>query len=118
MQRQGTTNAKWLLGEAIEISIIKRGGPMSTLDVITLRILALEVANASGGAKRKAHVIGDIGCLGLGLNMAVIVFVHAVHGFGFRMMGGDINWGEDKHHITIKARGEEIHLLNLQDVLI
>jgi hypothetical protein len=52
--RHGTTYGKGLLGEAVEINIIDRGGPMSTLEVIALRILALEVANASGGAKSKA----------------------------------------------------------------
>ena len=87
---------------------------MNTLEIIALRIWTLEVANASGGAEREAPVIGDIGGLGLGPNMAVIAFVHAFHGFGFRMRGRDTNWGEDKHHITIKARGEEIYLLNLQ----
>jgi hypothetical protein len=83
-----------------------------------LRILALEVANASGGAKRKAHGIGDIGCLGLGPNMAVIAFVHVVHRFGLRMRGRETNWGEDKHHITIKAWAQEIHFLNSQGVII
>ena len=39
---------------------------MSTLEVSALRIWTLEVANTSGRAKRKAHVIGDIGGLGLG----------------------------------------------------
>ena len=38
---------------------------MSTLEVIALRICTLEVANASGRAKNKAHVVGDIGGLGL-----------------------------------------------------
>jgi hypothetical protein len=91
---------------------------MSTLEVIALRILALEVANASGGTKRKAHGIGDIGCLGLGPNMSIIAFVHAVHGFGLCMRCRDTNWGEDEHHITIKARGQEIHLFNSQSVII
>ena len=91
---------------------------MSTLEVIALKICTLEVANASGGPKRKAHVIGDIGGLGFGPNMAVIAFVHAIHGFGLCMRGSPTNWGEDKHHITIKARGEEIHLLNVQGVII
>jgi hypothetical protein len=66
---------------------------MSTLEVIALRILALEVANASGGTKRKVHGIGDIGCLGLGPNMAIIAFVHAVHGFGLCIKGRDTNRG-------------------------
>ena len=91
---------------------------MSTLEVIALRILALEVASASGRANNKAHVIAHIGDMGLGLNMAVIEFVHAVHGFGLRMRGQNTNWGEDKHSITIKLRGEELHLLNLQGVII
>ena len=118
MQRQGTTNVEGLLGESIKINVIHIGGPMSTLEVITLRIWTLEVANASGGAKKKANVIGDIGGLGLGPNMAVIAFVHAFHGFGFRMRGRDTNWGEHKHTITIKPRGEETHLFNLQGVII
>jgi len=105
MQMQGTTNGEGLFGEAIEICIIDRGSPMSMLEVIAHRILALEVANASGGAKTKAHVIGDIAGLNLGPNMAVITFVHAVHGFGLRMRGRETNWGKDKHEITIKARG-------------
>jgi hypothetical protein len=78
---------------------------MSTLEVIALRILAQEVANTSGRPKRKPHGIGDIGCLGLGPNMAVVAFIHAVHGFGLRKRGRDTNWGEDKHHITIKSWG-------------
>ena len=52
---------------------------MSTLEVIALRILALEVPNVSGGTLNKAHVIGDIGGLGFGPNMAVMAFVHAIH---------------------------------------
>ena len=60
---------------------------MSMLEVIALRILALEVANACGGAKNKAYVIVDHGGLGLGPNTAVIAFVHAVHRFGLRMRG-------------------------------
>ena len=59
-----------------------------------MKILALEVANASGGAKNKAHVIGDIGGLGLSPNMAVIVCVHAVHGFGLRMRERNTDWGK------------------------
>jgi hypothetical protein len=58
---------------------------MSTLEVITKRILA----NVGGGAKNKAHIIGEIGGPGFGPNMAVIAFVHAVHGFGLRMRGRD-----------------------------
>ena len=64
---------------------------MSTLKVITQRILAQKVANASGEAKNKAHVIGNISGQGLCPNMAVIAFVHAVHGFGLRMRGRDTN---------------------------
>ena len=58
---------------------------MSTLEVMTKRILALMVANASGGAKNKAYVIVDIGGLSLSPNMTVIAFIHAVHGFGLYM---------------------------------
>jgi hypothetical protein len=103
----------WKLCEAVEISIIDRGGAVSTLEVIAMRILALEVANASGGAKNKAYVIVDIGGLGVGPNMAVIAFVHAVHGFGLRMKGRDAYRGEDKHPIPIKVRRWEIYLFNL-----
>jgi hypothetical protein len=105
MQMQGTTNGEGLFGEAIKIYIIDRGGPMSTLEVIAQRILALEVANASGGTKSKAHVIGDIGGLSLGPNITIITFVHVVHGFGLHMRGRETNWGKDKHKITIIARG-------------
>ena len=73
----------------------------------------MEVANTTGGAKNKADVIGDIGGLGLSPNMAVIAFVHAVHGLGLLMRGRDTEWGKDKHEITIKARRQEIDLLNL-----
>ena len=65
MQRRGTNNLEGLLGEYIKVSVIHIGGPMSTLEVIALRIWTLEVANANGGAKREANVIGDIGGLGL-----------------------------------------------------
>ena len=58
---------------------------MSNLEVVARRILALEVANAFGRAKTNAHVIVDIGGLGLGPNMAVIAFVHVIHGFGLCM---------------------------------
>ena len=80
---------------------------MSTLKVIALRILALEVANASGGAKNKAHVIGDIGGLGLGPNMAAIVFVHAIHGFGLRMREKDTNWGRTNIRSPSKGGGRK-----------
>jgi hypothetical protein len=86
---------------------------MSTLEVITKGILALEVANARGGEKNKAHIIGDIGGLGFGPNMTIIAFVHAIHGFGIRMKGREAYWGEDKHKISTKSRGHEIELFNL-----
>lgn len=86
-QREGTTNGKGFLGEAVKISIIDGRDAMSTLEVIATGILALEVANTRRGAKSKAHVIGDIGGLGFGPNMAVVAFVHALHGFGLRMRG-------------------------------
>ena len=41
--------------------------------------------------KNKAHVIGDIGGLSLGPNMAVITFVHIVYEFGHRISGRDTN---------------------------
>jgi hypothetical protein len=85
--RQGTTNGKRLHCETVEIIIIGVGGAMSTLEVIAKKILALEVANPTGGLKSRAQVIGDIGGLGFGPNMTVIAFVYAVHGFGLRMRG-------------------------------
>jgi hypothetical protein len=91
---------------------------MNTLEVIAKNKLALEVANANGGAKSKAYVIADIGGHDLGPNMAVISFVHAVHGFGLCMRGQDAHWGKDKHPIPIKTRRQEIHLFNLQSVII
>ena len=39
--------------------------------------------------KNKAYVIANIGGLGLGPNMAVIAFIHAVHEFGLHMRGLD-----------------------------
>jgi hypothetical protein len=70
---QGITNGKWLLCEAVKIGIIDGKIAMSTLEVIVKRILALEVANARGGAKSKAHVIGDIGALGFGTKRVEVV---------------------------------------------
>jgi hypothetical protein len=53
--KHGTTNGKKkLLGEAIKFNIIDRGGMVNTLEVVALRILALEVANAGGRVKNKA----------------------------------------------------------------
>ena len=51
-------------------------------------------------------------------DMAVIAFVHAVHGFGLGIRGWDTNRGEDKHPIPIKARREENDLFNLQCIII
>ena len=50
-QREGTTNEKGLICEAVEISVIDRVGAMSTLEVVAMRILALEVTNAGGQTK-------------------------------------------------------------------
>ena len=50
--------------------------------------------------------------------MDVVAFVHDVHGFGLHMKGRHANGGEDKHLITIKSRWNEIHLFNLQRVII
>ena len=47
-QKQGTTNQKGFLCEAVEISIIDRECVVSMLEVIAKRVLALEMANASG----------------------------------------------------------------------
>ena len=60
---------------------------MSTLEVVAMRILALEVANAHGGAKNKAYVISNVGGQGFGPDMANVAFVHAVHEFGLCMRG-------------------------------
>jgi hypothetical protein len=59
---------------------------MSTLEVVASRIMALEVANAGGRLKSKAYVIGNVGGLGFGPDMAVVAFIHAVHGFGLRII--------------------------------
>ena len=53
-QKEGTTNGKWLLCEAVKIRIIDKGGVMSTLEVVAMRIMALEVTNAIGQTKNKA----------------------------------------------------------------
>ena len=47
-QRQGATNLTRIFCEAIEINIIDCGGEISTLEVITSRIMTFEVANAGG----------------------------------------------------------------------
>ena len=85
--RHGTTNEEKLLNEAIKFSVIDVGGTMNTLEVVALRILALKVANAGGRAKNKAYVILNVGGLGFNLDMAVVTFVHAVHGFGLCLRG-------------------------------
>ena len=90
---------------------------MNTLKVVASRIMTLQVANAGGRTKSKAQAIRNVGGLGFGPNMAVVAFVHAVHRFGLRMKRGDTNGG-DKHLITIKARRKEIHIHNLQSVII
>jgi hypothetical protein len=115
---QVTTNGEGLLGEAIKISIIDKRRPMSTLKVVASRIMALKVANAGGRSKSKAQDIGNVGGLGFGPDVAVVTFIHSVHGLGLSMRGRGTNWGEDKHHITIKLWGQEIHLLNSQGVII
>jgi hypothetical protein len=58
---------------------------MSTLKVVASRIMALEVANVGGRSKNKAQDIGNVGGLGFGPDMAVVAFIHAVHGFGLRI---------------------------------
>ena len=58
---------------------------MSTLKIVTRRIMTLQVANAGGRTKSKAKVIGNVGGLGFGPDMAVVAFIHAVHRFGLRM---------------------------------
>jgi hypothetical protein len=88
-QRYRATNGKGLLCEAVEISIIDSGGAMSTLKVVASRIMTLQVANAGRRTKSKAQVIGNVGGLGFGPDMAVEAFVHAVHGLGLRMRGRD-----------------------------
>ena len=60
---------------------------MSTLKVVASRIMTLQVANVGGRTKNKAQVIGNVGGLGFGLDMAIEAFVHTVHGFGLRMRG-------------------------------
>ena len=50
-QREGTTNEKGFICEAVEISVIDREGAMSTSEVVAKRILALEVTNACGRTK-------------------------------------------------------------------
>jgi hypothetical protein len=50
--------------------------------------------------------------------MAVVAFVHAVHGFGLRIRGRDAYLGVDEHPLPIKVRRQEIDLFNLQGVII
>ena len=101
-------NGKGIFSEAVEISIIDSGGAMSTLKVIASRILTLEVANAGRRTKSKAQVIGNVGGLGLGPNMAVIAFVHAVHRLGLRMRGRDAYWGRTNIRFPSKRGGRKL----------
>jgi hypothetical protein len=75
------------------------------LEVIAKRILALEVANASRRLKSKAYNIVNIDGLDFGPTMAVIAFVHAVHGFGLCMRGRDAYWGLTNIHFPSKRGG-------------
>ena len=91
---------------------------MNTLKVVTSRIMTLQVANAGGQIKSKTQTIRNVGGLGFGPDMAVVAFVHAIHRFGLRMRRGYTNGWEDKHLITIKARRKEIHIHDVQSVII
>jgi hypothetical protein len=107
-QRQETTKGNGFFCEAVKISIIDRGGAMSTLEVITKKILALEMANARSGAKNNAHVIGDIGGLDFGSDITVIAFVHAIQGFGLCMRGREAYWGKTNIRFPSKRGGRKL----------
>jgi hypothetical protein len=56
VERKGTgpPMGKILFGEVVKFIIIDRRCTMSTLEVVAMKIMALEVANASGRMKNEA----------------------------------------------------------------
>jgi len=85
---------------------------MSTVQIVTVGILALEMADASRRPKGKTQGIGNVGGLGLGPNMAIVPFIHALHGSSLGLGGGRTNWREYEHASTIELRREETDFLN------
>jgi hypothetical protein len=83
--RSGWHNAREREGffsETFKFCVIDLRGTMGALKVITTRVLALEMANTSRRTKNKANVICNVGGLSLSPNMAIILLVHAIQGFG------------------------------------
>ena len=81
---------------------------MKLLKVVTLWILALKVANTSGGTKLQIEVIVDVGGLDSSPDMTTIALIHTIYGFGFGMRNHSFDEREDKYKSTIKAeRGKK-----------
>lgn len=62
---------------------------MSTLEVVAMMIVVLEVEEGGQGLKIWALIYADLGDLGLGPNMAIVTFVHVVLKFDIHMKWWD-----------------------------
>lgn len=86
---------------------IEKNSLVKSLEVIKMRSLALQMANASLRAENKTYVIVDVGDFNFGPYMAIVAFVRAIHGFGHRMKGQDAN-GECPHiYLPSNPRGKK-----------
>jgi hypothetical protein len=79
--RSGWHNARKrenIFSETFKFHVVHLRGTMGALKVTTTRVLALEMANTSRGAKCKTNVVCNVGGLSLLPNMVIILLVHAV----------------------------------------
>jgi hypothetical protein len=77
-----TRERERIFRETFKFRVVDLRGTMDALKVITIWILALEMANTSRGTKGKANVVCNIGSLSLSPNMAIILLVHAFQRLG------------------------------------
>ena len=68
------------------------------------------MANTSGRPICQLEVVVDVGGLHLGLDMAIIVLIHAVHGFDLRMECKGSKGEGRQTRDYLQSRGEEIYL--------
>jgi len=75
-----TFKKKHVLGGSNKFNIIKLRRSMRTVQVVIVEILALKVADTNKRPKGKTEGVSNIGGLGLGRDMAIVTFIHALYG--------------------------------------
>jgi hypothetical protein len=75
---------------------------VDTTQILTILIVAVEMAYTRRGTERQAHIILDVQCNSFGLGVSVMLLVHSHHEFGLQILDRTSHGRQLKYYITIK----------------